>query len=286
MSFILDITVIVTIALCVYSGIRKGAVRVIITIAGYILAFIIATFVSGAFSEPIYKNAVKTYVMSALETKASEIADEYLSTEKFGEMLYENGITLTDEQLASVIENGDEFEKILSNEKLRDTVNKTFTAYCEKLTEAFSGIVPDEIIEEAELYIENAGIKNKLFSDDKNFIVEIVETEIVRPVIIVTIKAILFSLSFIIVMAVVSVVSRMSNVVKKIPIVNSANGFLGGILGFCRGILFIMVLSVGISVFIKLTSGTNTLINRDVISRTWLFDSLYNGTFFILSLIL
>lgn len=286
MSFILDITVIVTIALCVYSGIRKGAVRVIITIAGYILAFIIATFVSGAFSEPIYENAVKTYVMSALETKASEIADEYLSTEKFGEMLYENGITLTDEQLASVIENGDEFEKILSNEKLRDTVNKTFTAYCEKLTEAFSGIVPDEIIEEAELYIENAGIKNKLFSDDKNFIVEIVETEIVRPVIIGTIKAILFSLSFIIVMAVVSVVSRMSNVVKKIPIVNSANGFLGGILGFCRGILFIMVLSVGVSVFIKLTSGTNTLINRDVISRTWLFDSLYNGTFFILSLIL
>lgn len=290
MKYILDLALILIFIGCIYSGSRKGAVRMLISLAGYIAAFAAAAFVSGAASEYVYDEMVKPAVMSALETKADELADEYLSPQKLGEILTQNGVNLTEEQIASIIENGEEYSKLLSDEKLQKTLNTMFTEYCTALTDAFSGIVPDEIIAEADEYIENKAVKTEtkleLLTAEKHSVVELIETEIVRPVMISTIKAALFAVTFAAVMIVVSIIVRAAKIIREIPVVKTADGFLGSMLGVLQSLLFIMIISVGASVFIKLTSGANEYLNAGTISETILFKFFYSGTFFLLSLIL
>ena len=290
MKYILDLVLLVIFAGCIYSGSRKGAVRMLISLAGYIAAFAAAVFVSSAASEYVYDEMVKPTVMSALETKANELADEYLSPQKLGEILTENGVKLTEEQLVSIIENGEEYSELLTDEKFQKTLNNMFTEYCTALTEAFSGVVPDEIIEEAEKYIENTNVKTEskleLLTVEKQSVIELVEAEIVRPVMMSTIKAILFALTFSAVMIIVKIICHAVKFIREIPVLRTADGFLGSMLGIIQSLLFSVIISVGVSVFIKLTSGANEYLNAGTISETIVFKFFYSGTFFLLSLIL
>ncbi len=290
MKYILDLAIAVAVIGFIYAGSRKGAVRMLISLAGYIAAFAAAVFVSSAASGYVYENAVKPVVLSALETKSEELSEEYLSPQKLGMLLSENGINLTEEQLDSIIENGENYAEILTDEQFRDTLNHMFTDYCRAITETFSGVVPDEIIEEANRYLEETDMENdhklELLTVKKQSVIEIVEREIVRPVMMKTVKAILFALTFAAVCLVVSLISRAAKIIREIPVVRSADSFFGSILGFLQSLLFIIILNVGVSVFIKLTSDANKYINADVISETYVFKWLYSGTFFIMSLIL
>lgn len=290
MKYILDLAIAVAVIGFIYAGSRKGAVRMLISLAGYIAAFAAAVFVSSTASGYVYENAVKPVVLSALETKSEELSEEYLSPQKLGKLLSENGIILSEEQLTSVIENSENYAEILTDEQFSDTLNHMFTDYCRAITETFSGVVPDEIIEEANRYLEETDMENdhklELLTVKKQSVIEIVEREIVRPVMMKTVKAILFALTFAAVCLVVSLISRAAKIIREIPVVRSADSFFGSILGFLQSLLFIIILNVGVSVFIKLTSDANKYINADVISETYVFKWLYSGTFFLMSLIL
>ena len=100
MKYILDAIVIGAVIMCVFSGRQRGAVRTLILIAGYAAAFAAAVFVSRTASDYVYEKAVRPAVISAVETKSEELAEEYLSPEKLGGILKQQGISLTDEQLA------------------------------------------------------------------------------------------------------------------------------------------------------------------------------------------
>ena len=59
MNYILDLVIVTVIIGCVITGSRKGAVRMLITLAGYIVAVIMAGLVSNAASDYVYEKAIK-----------------------------------------------------------------------------------------------------------------------------------------------------------------------------------------------------------------------------------
>ena len=85
MKYILDAIVIGAVTICVFSGRQRGAVRTLILIAGYAAAFAAAVFVSRTASDYVYEKAVRPAVISAVETKSEELAEEYLSPENLAE---------------------------------------------------------------------------------------------------------------------------------------------------------------------------------------------------------
>lgn len=290
MKYILDAIVIGAVIICVLVGKYRGAVRTLILIAGYAAAFAAAVFVSRTASDYVYEKAVRPAVISAVETKSEELAEEYLSPEKLGVILEQQGISLTDEQLEDVLEKGENYAQLLTDNEFRGALKKLFTEYCRALTETFSGVVPEEILEEAEKYISETEAENpdpaEITKEKKESLAEIIEGEIIRPVMIKTVRTALFIVTFAAVLLIVSIIARAAGLIRKIPGVRSADSFAGGILGLLQGLLFTAVLSVTANVFISLTSNANEYLNMETISGTFVFKRLYSGTFFLLSLIL
>lgn len=290
MKYILDAIVIGAVTICVFSGRQRGAVRTLILIAGYAAAFAAAVFVSRTASDYVYEKAVRPAVISAVETKSEELAEEYLSPEKLGGILKQQGISLTDEQLAGLLDKGENYAQLLTDNEFRGALKKLFTEYCRAITEAFSGVVPEEILEEAEKYIAETEAENlnpaEIPEEEKESLAEIIEGEIIRPVMIKTVCTALFVVTFAAVLLVVSIIARTAGLIRNIPGVRSADSFAGGILGLLQGLLFTAVLSVAANVFINITSNANEYLNTETIAGTFVFKRLYSGTFFLLSLIL
>ena len=290
MKYILDAIVIGAVIICVFSGRQRGAVRTLILIAGYAAALAAAVFVSRTASDYVYEKAVRPAVISAVETKSEELAEEYLSPEKLGGILKQQGISLTDEQLAGILDKGENYAQLLTDNEFRGALKKLFTEYCRAITEAFSGVVPEEILEEAEKYIAETEAENlnpaEIPEEEKESLAEIIEGEIIRPVMIKTVCTALFVVTFAAVLLVVSIIARTAGLIRNIPGVRSADSFAGGILGLLQGLLFTAVLSVAANVFINITSNANEYLNTETIAGTFVFKRLYSGTFFLLSLIL
>lgn len=290
MKYILDLLIIALIIGCAVAGSRKGAVRMLITLVGYVLAVMAAVFVSNVASEYVYDNLVKPTVISVLESKAASLEEEYLSSDKINQIFEENGVELTDEQLSAFKDNSELYRDLLDNDKISEGLNNLFKEYCESLTSAFDGIVPEEIIKEAERYLEENNMETErmltLITREKESMIKIIENEIIRPVMMKTVKLVLFGITFAVVMIIVSVVSYIAKVIRKIPVVNSADSFLGIMLGLIQGMLYTAVINFGVNVFIKFTSDANEFLNTTIISETYVFGLLYNVTFYIVALIL
>ena len=158
------------------------------------------------------------------------------------------------------------------------------------MTSTFDGIVPEEIIEEAERYLEENDMETErmltLITHEKESMVKIIENEILRPVLMKTVKSVLFAVTFAVVTLIVAIVSYLAKVIQKIPVVNSANSFLGTLIGLLQGFLYTIVINFGVNMFIKFTSDTNKYLNTTIISETYVFGLLYNATFYIVAIIL
>lgn len=290
MNYVLDIAAAAVIIICACVGVHKGAIRTLISVAGYIAAFAAAIFVSNAADEYIYDKFVRPAVMSAMETKAEELAEEYSSAEGLSRLLSENGIEVDEEQLEAILDNGEAYVRVLTNEEFRGKLNNVFIGYCKLLTETFAGVLPEEIASEAEKYIEGIDeenqVREKIITSERMSVTEIIEREIVRPVMLKTVNTVLFAVTFAAVCFVVSIISKAVEAVRKIPALREADGAAGGLLGLLQGIFITMALCIAASVFIKLTADGNPQFNMEIISQTYIFKRFYSGTLLLLSILL
>lgn len=292
MNYALDIAAAAAVVICVFAGAHRGAVRTLISALGYAAAFAAAVFLSNAADEYVYDTLVRPAVISAMETKADELADSYASEDAVKKLIEKSGTELSDEEadaLGKLLDSGEYLSEVLTNEEIRGKLNSVFVDYCRALTETFSGVLPDEITAEAERYIESVGEKNSAAADteaERLSVTEMIEAEIVRPVMMKTVSAVLFALTFAAVCLIASVISRTAGLIRKIPAVRSADSLAGGLLGLLQGVLLTFALCVLVSVFVKLTSGENPSLNADTIAQTYVFKHFYNGIFYILSFLL
>lgn len=286
----LDLAAAAVVIICVIVGSRKGAAVMLVSAVGYIAALAAAIFVSEAADEYVYDTFVKPSVDSMLEKKAEELSERYSSEEWLEEFLAENGISFDGEQLSQLFGNDDEDYEVLTKDEIRAKLNNVFIDYCRALTEAFSGILPEEAVREAYRYIEETNMDNQqkleLLASDGKAAVELVEREIIRPILLKTVRTVLFFLTFALVSAAVSLISAAVRAIRGISAVRQTDDFLGGMLGFLHGIIISAAICVLVKIFIQLTSDGNQYINSDIIAETIVFKWIYSGTVFLLSLIL
>lgn len=290
MYYILDIIAAAVVVICVVSGSKKGAVRMIISAVGCVAAAAAAVFVSGAADEYVYDRFVRPSVLSALEKKADEFVEDHFSEEKFGEFLSENGIEIDGDRLSSIAENAGEYMEVLTDGEFHDKLNNIFTGYCQAITEVFAGIVPEDVLAGAGSYINELETENdrkfEMLTSDKRSAAELIEREIIRPVVMKTVRTVLFLITFAAVSAVFALISYAFRAVRGISAVRSADNTLGGILGLFQGIIMTAAICVASYIFIGLTSDGNSYLNTGIISKTLAFKWVYSGTLFLLSLIL
>lgn len=265
---LLDIIILIITIAVTAAGYRKGIMRMIISLVGYLAAAAIAGFISGVTYEYIYFNMVQPSVMEYIKTEADKLSEEYIN-QKISEDFSENdeNIHLTDSEISG---------------KLKDV----FKEYCGKLTNSLNGVIPDEILKSADEYLEKDTFdENEIINSTKASSVKLIEEEIIRPVMLKTVKSIVFFIAFTIVCIAFSILSRLVRYIRRIDIIKAPDSFLGGVLGFIYAVLIIVILSILCSIFIKLTADRNNILNTEVIEKTYIFKYAYHKSFELLTIL-
>lgn len=274
---LLDIISILLIIIITFAGYKKGILRMVISLVGFFAAAAISGFVSNVTYEYVYFHIVQPSVMEYIESEADKLSEEY-SQEKLLEKL---GLSAVDETQT------DEAEQHLTDDEFSGKLNSIFKEYCGRITESLNGVIPDEILESADEYLEkNSFDKQEVLNDSKASAVTIIEAEIIRPVMLKTVKNVIFFITFIIVCIIFSILSRLAGIIRRIELIKTPDSFLGGILGFIYSILTIMALSLLCSIFIKLTANENTVLNTGVIEETFFFKYAYSWSFMLIAALL
>ncbi len=274
---LLDIISILLIIIITFAGYKKGILRMIISLVGFFAAAAISGFVSNVTYEYVYFHIVQPSVMEYIESEADKLSEEY-SQEKLLEKL---GLSAVNEAESN------DTDLYLTDDEFSGKLNSIFKEYCGRITESLSGVIPDEILESADEYLEkNSFDKHEVLNDSKASAVTIIEAEIIRPVMLKTVKNVIFFITFIIVCIIFSILSRLAGIIRRIELIKTPDSFLGGILGFIYSILTIMALSLLCSIFIKLTANENTVLNTGVIEETFFFKYAYSWSFMLIAALL
>lgn len=275
---LLDIITVLLIIIITFWGYKKGILQMVISLAGFFAAAALAGFVSNVTYEYVYFKVVQPSVMEYIQTEADKLSEEY-SQEK---LLEKFGIVLPDD------EETDE-QTDLTNDEISGKLNSIFKEYCGRITESLKGVIPDEILESADRYLEENRLDRETAlgntEDIKSSAVTLIESEIVRPVMLTTVKNVLFFITFTVVCIIISVLLRAVKIIRKIEAIKKPDSFFGGVLGFIYSVLTIMAISLLCSIFIKLTANENSVLNTGVIEKTYIFKHAYSMSFFLLTVL-
>ncbi|MGN1305509.1 MAG: hypothetical protein ACI4YB_10810 [Oscillospiraceae bacterium] len=274
----LDIITVLLIIIITYSGYKKGILQMVISLAGFFISAAVAGFVSNVTYEYVYFHIVQPSVMEYIEAEADKLSEEY-SQEK---LLEKFGVSLPDSEFTA-----DEEMPDLTNEEISGKLNSIFKEYCGRITASLSGVIPDEILESADKYLEKNELDKEAALNYPNNMkasaATLIESEIVRPVMLKTVKNIIFFITFTVICIVFSIILRAVKVIRKIELIKKPDSFFGGILGFVYSILTIMAISLLCSIFIKLTANENSVLNTSVIEKTYIFKYTYSSSFLLLT---
>lgn len=275
---LLDIITVLLIIIITFWGYKKGILQMVISLAGFFAAAALAGFVSNVTYEYVYFKVVQPSVMEYIQTEADKLSEEY-SQEK---LLEKFGIVLPDD------EETDE-QTDLTNDEISGKLNSIFKEYCGRITESLKGVIPDEILESADRYLEENRLDRETAlgntEDIKSSAVTLIESEIVRPVMLTTVKNVIFFITFTVICIIISVLLRAVKIIRKIEAIKKPDSFFGGVLGFIYSVLTIMAISLLCSIFIKLTANENSVLNTGVIEKTYIFKHAYSMSFFLLTVL-
>ncbi len=275
---LLDIITVLLIIIITFWGYKKGILQMVISLAGFFAAAALAGFVSNVTYEYVYFKVVQPSVMEYIQTEADKLSEEY-SQEK---LLEKFGIVLPDDE-----ETNEQTD--LTNDEISGKLNSIFKEYCGRITESLKGVIPDEILESADRYLEENRLDRETAlgntEDIKSSAVTLIESEIVRPVMLTTVKNVIFFITFTVICIIISVLLRAVKIIRKIEAIKKPDSFFGGVLGFIYSVLTIMAISLLCSIFIKLTANENSVLNTGVIEKTYIFKHAYSMSFFLLTVL-
>ncbi|MCM1054889.1 MAG: CvpA family protein [Bacteroides sp.] len=97
----------------------------------------------------------------------------------------------------------------------------------------------------------------------------------IRPTLLVPMRALIFVIIFVIIMIVINLLSRMFKTVNHIPVLGGINRLLGAAAGFVQGAVVIFLVCIFVQVVISLTGNEIIFMNTMTIDETYIFKHIY-----------
>lgn len=133
-----------------------------------------------------------------------------------------------------------------------------------------------------------SGIADSIASEDRitDVVISIldVETEdfaetitdnMVKPVVVVPMRALIFLILFVIIVVALSLLSKLLTKINDIPLVGGVNKVLGAIAGVVQGAIVIFLVCIFIQVVIALSGNELIFLNTMTIDETFIFRKIY-----------
>lgn len=102
---------------------------------------------------------------------------------------------------------------------------------------------------------------------------------IVEPCVKILVQTVAFGIIFLVVVILLSLLSRLLKFVNKIPVIGGLNAMCGGIIGLIQGVFGIFVICLVVRLITILSGGNIMFFNSAAIESTFLFRVFYNFEF-------
>ena len=288
-AWFFDVVVVALLLAFLYIGGKRGFIRSVIMIAGYIISFILAFFISSTASPMIYEKYVQKNVVTMVEHNINNIDIAGEVQKSLG--LESMGITVDKQEINDVIakSNGD-----LSGD-IRNYISKKTNGYDvpkaeidSKLQSIFNSSVADRFINSLPSYMTDTAKEYlskgnqtisetlKAFTSTKTDAAKFVEKNIIRGSVIAIIKLLVFIIVFAVALIIVKLISRVFSLANKIPIAGTINALLGSALGLLQAIAIILIIAIILHILIALSNDEMIIFNTQTIQKTYLFKLFYD----------
>jgi len=158
------------------------------------------------------------------------------------------------------------------SQEIKDTgVEQAVSSTIEAMPDYISKLVTDYFGGEKGVVDKLSKNKEQVTSDFGTTIAD----EIVAPIVIPLIRAIMLIVVFAICIIIVNLVARLFQGFYKIPILGGINSFLGGVLGIFKAIIIILILVSISKAIISMTGNNLSYFNSDIIESSFVFKYLY-----------
>ena len=296
-SWFFDVFTAAILLFYLYTGGKRGFVKSILFIAGYLVSFVLAFFISGSASPVIYDDFIKPKVISTVEKELDQmdITSEIQRTlnNTFGKY----GVSLKKEDVNKIISSdssdiGTTLSKFI-NSNFRDA-NVDANAINDDIKNIFSSSVLDKFLPSMPGYMQgtvdnyisqssnNMNETLKVLTGTKQEAASYIEEHMIRSNVLSIVKIIVFIVVFSLSLLIFKLLSRLMSFINKIPLVGPMNTFLGMIVGIIQGLLAIYIIALIIHVLIALSGGEMLVFNTKTIENTILFKRIYDFNILLL----
>jgi len=283
-----DIFTVAIFCICIYVCGKRGFLRSVLMILGYIAALVISFLIADWTAPAIYDSVVKPVVIDYIEEKTGNIdpVEEIQNAlnSKYGFL----GVNFGRNRVMSFLsEDREETYKnisdYISEKGMVDVIG-------DNGNEIIGGFLSDELNSKLSHYIPvDFGAVDVNFDDDAvwsdvvraikgdgSSIAVFVEKHVIRGIIVSIVRMAVFILAFVILAVVVKALSKILKIVDHIPLVNSVNSLLGGVIGVIQGAMSVYVIALGVRLLISIGGNSMIFFNKTTIDMTYLFSFFYN----------
>ncbi len=99
--------------------------------------------------------------------------------------------------------------------------------------------------------------------------------DIIRPVLLVPMRTLIFVIIFVIILIIVNLIARLFRTINHIPVIGGINKLFGAVAGFAQGAIVIFLVCIFVQFIVSLTGNEIIFLNTMTIDETHLFKHIY-----------
>ena len=227
MNWVIDLIVLVLVFLIVFAAYKKGFLRSVLSLGGFLIASVFSFVFGKMIAEGIFDSMVRPWLTSMVESEVVAGTNNNLTAAV--DNMYQN--------LPGYLSGPLDFlfgskEQVLSN--IQTAMNENSAG----LTDSIVGLL--------------------------------------KPMMVVLISILTVLILFLLCMFALRVIDKMLIQVRRLPVIGTFDGLLGGIVGIFQAVLWMVILVFLVKAVILLTSNGLTWLNDEVVDSTILFKWMYH----------
>lgn len=233
-GILLDVVLLGIALLCMKKGSKDGFAKTLVSFAGIFIAVILAVTVSKPAANYVYTNVAQKPIETAVQSSIENQFGEVVSENPSAQQLLE-GIEGVIDKLPAFIKN-----TLTTEEKKAEITEKVNEFYSANLEE---------------------------------FSINLTEN-LIKPILISILSAVIFVLIFLVVWLLCFILSKALKIVNKIPLLGGVNVLLGGIIGFLKGLVIVLLINF---IIVSITSsGANIfgIITAETVNSSLIMKNL------------
>lgn len=277
-----DVCVVGIILITLYGGSKRGFLRSAVYAILIVAAFFVSWFGAEALSPLIYDSFIHETVIDTLTESAS--ANNPVTIVSDAVTSGDYGASVSDSEIGELISEASDFFNDLAA-TLRENGSQSSASSIASgvessvTSEVESILFSDYIINALETLGAATGnmseVVNVFLTGSAEETAATAETEIVRPIIELFLKIIVFLVLLCVLRLIINPVSNMFKFVNKVPVIGALNVLLGAILGAVEGLVTVYGLALVIRLVVNVSGDSLIFLNTETIELTYIFKFFY-----------